>query len=81
MSPLICTTRALPGATAKVSRCFCGNGADIGILNAVGAGRASAAVVTTDQSVSTDRAVKALRDSFADLKFSSGRETCGTGRH
>ncbi|MDD9903255.1 MAG: monovalent cation:proton antiporter-2 (CPA2) family protein [Rhodospirillaceae bacterium] len=60
----------------RVTRChreglsvFYGNGADIGILNAVGAGRASAAVVTTDQSASTDRAVKALRDSFPDLKI------------
>ena len=59
----------------RVTRChreglaeFYGNGADVGILNAVGAGRASAAVVTTDQSASTDRAVKALRDSFPDLK-------------
>lgn len=48
---------------------FYGNGADIGILNAVGTGRASAAVITTDQSASTDRAVKALRDSFPDLKI------------
>ena len=48
---------------------FYGNGADVGILNAVGAGRASAAVVTTDQSASTDRAVRALRDSFPDLQI------------
>ena len=48
---------------------FYGNGADVGILSAVGAGRANAAVVTTDQSASTDRAVKALRDSFPDLKI------------
>jgi len=60
----------------RVTRChreglsvFYGNGADIGILNAAGAGRVSAEVVTTDQSASTDRAVKALGDSFSDLKI------------
>ncbi|NKB57530.1 MAG: hypothetical protein GKS00_14485 [Alphaproteobacteria bacterium] len=42
---------------------YYGNGGDIGILNAVGAGRASAAVITTDQ------AVKALRISFRDLQI------------
>ena len=60
----------------RITRChreglsvFYGNGADIGILNAVGACRASAEVVTMDQSASTDRAVKALGDSFSDLKI------------
>ena len=48
---------------------FYGNGADVGILSAVGAGRANAAVVTIDQSASTDRAVRALRDSFPDLQI------------
>jgi len=48
---------------------FYGNGGDVGILNAVGAGRANAAVVTTDQTASTDRAVKALRDSYPDLQI------------
>ena len=48
---------------------FYGNGADIAILNAFGAGRASTEVVTTDHSASTDRAVKAPGDSFSDLKI------------
>ncbi len=48
---------------------YYGNGGDIGILNAVGAGRASAAVITTDLSASTDQAVKALRGSFPDLQI------------
>lgn len=60
----------------RVTRChkdglavFYGNGADVGILNAVGTGRASAAVVTTDQSASTDRAVETLRASFPELQI------------
>lgn len=60
----------------RVTRChkaglavFYGNGADVGILNAVGTGRASAAVVTIDQSAATDRAVQTLRDSFPDLQI------------
>ena len=48
---------------------FYGNGAEFGILNAVGTGRARAAVVATDQSASTGQAVKALGDSFSDLKI------------
>ncbi len=48
---------------------FYGNGSDIGILNAVGAGRASAAVITIDQSDSASRAVTVLRSSFRDLQI------------
>ena len=48
---------------------FYGDGSDLGILSAAGAGRASAAVVTTDESTATDRVVKALRDSFVDLQI------------
>lgn len=48
---------------------YYGNGADIGILSAVAAGRAAAAVVTTDRSATTDRAVQVLRNSFPDLQI------------
>ena len=48
---------------------YYGNGTDMGILSAVGAGRANAAVITSDQSGSTNQAVRILRSSFPDLQI------------